>query len=236
MTQNAKPFLIAEWRELVIFNYEVDAPLLAKYVPRGVELDRWRERTYVSLIGFLFLNTCLRGVAIPFHRSFEEVNLRYYVRRGDRRGVVFIREIVPRRAIAWVANAVYGENYVRLPMRHRIDPDSCEYAWRDGGRWNRIIAEKLGPSQPLLPGSQEEFITEHFWGYTRRSADATDEYRVEHPSWRVQTSAAARFEGSVVGLYPREFAFIGERPPDTAFVADGSPVAVYPAQRLAFIL
>jgi uncharacterized protein len=215
-----------------MLNYEVDASLLAKYIPRGVELDHWQQRTYVSLIGFLFLNTCVRGIPIPFHRNFEEVNLRFYVRRGDRRGVVFIREIVPQRAVAWVANALYAENYVCLPMRHRIDANSSEYAWRDGGRWNRIIAENLGRSQPLVPGSHEEFIAEHFWGYTRRSGDATDEYRVEHPSWRVQASAAAIFEGSVAHVCPREFSFIGERQPDTAFVAEGSPVAVFPAERI----
>ncbi|MGH9738691.1 MAG: YqjF family protein [Candidatus Acidiferrales bacterium] len=227
-----KPFLTAEWRRLVMLNYEVDASLLTKRVPRGVDLDSWQGRTYVSLIGFLFLNTRVRGFLIPFHRNFEEVNLRFYVRRGDRRGVVFIREIVPRRAVAWVANTVYGENYVRLAMRHRVDAKGFEYSWRSRGQWNRIIAEKFGTVRPIAPGSHEEFIAEHFWGYAPRSADATDEYRVEHPAWLVQAPDAARFEGSVVGVYPREFGFIDERPPNTAFVADGSTVAVFPAQRV----
>jgi len=234
MTENVRPFLTAEWRCLVMLNYEVDASLLARYVPGGAEPDYWQQKTYVSLVGFLFQNTCVRDCPIPFHRHFEEVNLRLYVRRGDHRGVVFIREIVPRRAVAWIANALYGENYVYRPMRHRIDANSFEYSWRDGGQWNRIIAEKLGPSQPLISGLHEEFITEHFWGYTRRSPDLTSEYRVDHSSWRVQTSGAARFEGAVAEVYPRDFAFIGERPPDTAFVADGSPIAVFPAQRLPF--
>lgn len=219
-----------------MLNYEVDAALLAPYVPRGVELDFCQGRTYVSLVGFLFLNTRVRRIPIPFHANFEEVNLRFYVRRDvgqdRRRGVVFIREIVPRRAVAWVANAVYGENYVRLPMRHQLDAEGYEYAWLHGGKWNRIIAEKLGPLRPLEPGSHEEFIAEHYWGYARRSPDETDEYRVEHPPWRVQASAAARFEGSVAGVYPREFEFLSERPPDTAFVADGSIVTVFRAQHL----
>jgi uncharacterized protein YqjF (DUF2071 family) len=235
-----KPFLIAEWRHLVLLNYEVEPALLAPYVPSGVELDHWQGRTYVSLVGFLFLNTRVRGVPIPFHRDFEEVNLRFYVRRPvrgtvqaeDRRGVVFIREIVPRRAIATVAKAIYGENYVRLPMRHQIESERVEYAWRRGGRWNRIVAEKFSSPQALVPGSHEEFIAEHYWGYAHRTRGATDEYRVEHPPWRVQISSAARFEGSVTGLYPREFAFLKERSPDTAFVADGSIVAVFRAQRL----
>jgi uncharacterized protein YqjF (DUF2071 family) len=228
-----KPFLTADWRRLVMLNYEVERSLLADYIPRGVELDFWQGRTYVSLVGFLFLNTRVRDFFIPFHRNFEEVNLRFYVRRGDHRGVVFIREIVPRRAVAWVANIVYGENYVCLPMRHRGDANGYEYAWRHLGRWNRMVAAQLSPPRALLPGSHEEFIAEHYWGYARRSAEATYEYRVEHSPWSVQSSAAARFEGSVAGLYPRDFAFIDALAPDSAFVADGSPVAVFSSERLS---
>jgi uncharacterized protein len=227
-----QPFLTAEWRHLAMLNYEVDAALFAPYVPKGVQLDFWRGRTYVSLVGFLFLNTRVRGMAIPFQRDFEEVNLRFYVRRADRRGVVFIREIVPRRAIAWVARAMYGENYVRLAMGHAMEAAKVEYRWRHGGNWNRIAVLTSGSPQPLSPGSHEEFIAEHYWGYVRRSAEATDEYRVEHPPWRVQTSAAARFEGFVTGLYPRAFEFLNGRAPDTAFVADGSAVAVSRGRRL----
>jgi uncharacterized protein len=231
-TAPGQAFLTAEWRHLALLNYEVDAALLAPYVPKGVQLDFWRGRTYASLVGFLFLNTRVRGMAIPFHRDFEEVNLRFYVRRGDRRGVVFIREIVPRRAIAWVARAMYGENYVRLAMRHAIAAAKIEYGWRYGGQWNRIAVSTGGPPQPFSPGSHEEFIAEHYWGYARRSAKATDEYRVEHPPWRTQASAAAGFEGSVAGLYPRQFEFLNQRAPDTAFVADGSAVTVSRGRRL----
>lgn len=227
-----KPFLTAEWRGLLIFNYEVDAALLAPYVPRGVEIDFWQGRTYISIVGFLFLNTRIRGFLIPFHRAFEEVNLRFYVRRGDRRGVVFVREVVPRRAVACLANTVYGENYVRLPMRHSWPEGGCEYAWRYGGRWNRLYGAQFGSASNLAPGSHEEFIAEHYWGYSRRSAAATVEYRVKHPQWRVQSCGLAKVEGSVANLYPREFEFLGERPPDTAFLADGSAVAVFPWREL----
>ncbi|MGA9883591.1 MAG: DUF2071 domain-containing protein [Candidatus Acidiferrales bacterium] len=227
-----KPFLTAEWRHLVMLNYEVDAAMLAPYIPTGVELDRWQGRTYVSLIGFLFLNTRVRNVPVPFHRNFEEVNLRFYVRRGDQRGVVFIREIVPRRAVAFVANILYGENYATLPTRHRFEAFRFEYAWRFGGKWNSIVASELGRHVAVVPGSHEEFITEHYWGYARRSPDSTVEYRVEHPPWNVRSAGAGSFQGSVAGLYPREFGFIEQRAPDTAFGADGSIVAVFRGRQL----
>src|SRR5579864_4477520 len=111
---NARPtFLTAEWRNLAMLNYEIDPNLLREYVPAGVELDQWNGHTFMSLVGFSFLNTKVLGLPIPFHRNFEEVNLRFYVRRNTRneirRGVVFIKEIVPRWAIAFVARSVYGE-------------------------------------------------------------------------------------------------------------------------------
>jgi uncharacterized protein YqjF (DUF2071 family) len=97
-------FLTAEWRNLAMLNYEVDQSLLLPFVPSGTTLDQWEGKTYVSLVGFRFLKTRVLGLPVPFHTNFDEVNLRFYVRRriaGDvRRGVVFIREIVPRWAIA----------------------------------------------------------------------------------------------------------------------------------------
>src|SRR3954468_20670393 len=118
-------FLAAEWRYLAMLNYQVDPAILHPHLPRGTELDIWNGRHYISLVGFRFLNTRVLGVPIPFHRNFEEVNLRFYVRRkgpeGWRRGVVFIAEIVPRFAIAAVARLFYNENYVALPTRHKLD-------------------------------------------------------------------------------------------------------------------
>jgi uncharacterized protein YqjF (DUF2071 family) len=118
-------FLTAEWRDLVLLNYEVDPGLLVPYVPRGTELDYWNSKAFVSLVGFRFVNTKVFGVPIPLHSNFTEANLRFYVRRREqgevRRGVVFIREIVPRPAIALVARTFYNENYVTLPMTHTIE-------------------------------------------------------------------------------------------------------------------
>src|SRR6266850_520973 len=138
--------LTAEWRYLAMLNYEVDASLLLQYVPAGTELDRWNGKVFVSLVGFRFLKTRVLGLTIPFHANFDEVNLRFYVRRRQddeiRRGVVFIREIVPRRAIAFVARSFYNENYVALPMSHEVhstgDGQTAAYRWKAGGAWSVI--------------------------------------------------------------------------------------------------
>lgn len=234
METPAGRFLTARWIHLAMLNYEVDPAVLAPLVPAGTELDPWNGRYFASLVGFQFLDTRLLGVPVPFHRDFEEVNLRFYVRRtvgGEvRRGVVFVREIVPRRALAWVANAVYQEKYVALPMAHddRLAdaPRTLAYRWRHAGRWARLAVTVEG--EPYLPdeAAEETFVTEHYWGYTARRDGSTLEYQVEHPRWRVWRCSAAELDADVAALYGPAFApFLGGRPV-SAFVADGSEVIV----------
>lgn len=239
-----RPFLTAEWRHLVIFSYAVPPSLLRPFVPRGTELDAWNGNVYVSLVGFLFLNTKVLGVAVPWHRSFEEVNLRFYVRRETnaelRRGVVFIKEIVPRRMIAWVARSLYNENYHATRMAHALDfapddarhPRRVRYSWGTGGAEVAMQVECMGEPQPLVPGSEEEFITEHYWGYTRQRDGSTLEYEVTHPAWRTSRARETLVEGDASHHYGPEFGEIVRRRPDSFIVADGSPVAVFHGRRL----
>ena len=236
MPESKRIFLSAEWRDLVMLNYEVEPKLLSRYVPPGTALDSFKGRTYLSLVGFRFCRTKLLGcLPIPFHVNFDEVNLRFYVRRKegneDRRGVVFIAEVVPRFAIATTARLAYGENYTCLPMRHRVETDelskTLEYEWKVGGKWCTLSAQTVGlPAQPQ-EGSLEQFITEHFWGYSSRPAGGCIEYHVSHVPWRVWTSPEAGFEGETSALYGNKFATVLQRRPDCAFVADGSRVIVF---------
>jgi uncharacterized protein YqjF (DUF2071 family) len=235
--QEAPVFLAADWRTLVMLNWEVDPALLRARAPRGTEIDLWDGRTFVSVVGFRFLDTRVRSIPIPFHRDFDEVNLRYYVRRqgteGWRRGVVFVKEIVPKAAIAWVARTVYNENYVALPMDHDVVvPGRARYGWSLAGHRYSLSAAFSG--EPVLPvsRSEEEFITEHYWGYVTQRDGSTVEYRVEHPPWRVWKADAASFEGPVAPLYGAEFETVLSRPPSSAFVAEGSGVVVRAGVRL----
>jgi uncharacterized protein YqjF (DUF2071 family) len=235
MSQTKSVFLSAEWRDLVMLNYEVDSRLLIKFVPPGTVLDSFLGKTYVSLVGFRFCRTKLFGFAgIPFHSDFDEVNLRFYVRRKegdeDRRGVVFIAEIVPRRAIATIARLVYGENYVCLPMRHQISSDgpqkNVEYHWRLENKWCRLTAQTNSAGALPAEGSVEQFITEHYWGYSSQRGGGSLEYRVSHVPWRVWPSTTAEFEGDASALYGVELGRVLQSRPSSAFVADGSPVQV----------
>lgn len=235
-------FLTAEWRSLVMVNVEVDPTLLAPFVPRGTELDTWQGRHYVSVVGFRFLRTRVLGIPIPFHTNFDELNLRFYVRRsaydGVRRGVVFVKEVVPRWAIAAVARWVYGENYVRLRMHSEVHldggtgPGHAEYSWRLRGEWGRLRATCEGLPQPLVPDSEAEFITEHYWGYARQRDGSTMEYRVEHPPWRVWQATDHTFSADTRSLYGEAFGNALPVPATSAFIAEGSPIIVRRGVRL----
>ena len=240
MAPAKRVFLSAEWRDLVMLNYEVEPSLLDRYVPPGTALDSFNGRTYVSLVGFRFCDTKLLGrFPIPFHVDFDEVNLRFYVRRKEegeyRRGVVFIAEVVPRRAIAAIARLIYGENYRYAPMMHRIETGesnkTAEYRWQVGAQWCRLSAEVAGlPAHPQ-EGSLEQFITEHYWGYATRGTGCV-EYQVSHAPWQVWKTTSAGFEGEASALYGRELASVLQRRPDSAFLADGSPVTVFTGRRV----
>jgi uncharacterized protein YqjF (DUF2071 family) len=233
-------FLTAEWRDLAMLNYEIDPAILRARVPSGTELDAWNGRTFVSVVAFRFVDTRVLGMAIPRHRNFEELNLRFYVRRkaaeGWRRGVVFVKEIVPRRAIAWLARAIYDENYAALPMRHRLAPTSCSqravYEWFHAKRWNLLTLDFDGTPYVPSDDSEETFITEHYWGYARRRDGGTIEYRVEHPRWPVLRATAATLDCDVSTLYGPEFASFLCVAPSSAFMAEGSPIIVRRKVRL----
>ena len=235
-------FLTATWRRLLFLNYPVDAAVLQPRVPEGCTLDLWNGSPYMSLVGFRFLDTRLLGVPIPFHRHFDEVNLRFYVVREEpngtrKRGVAFVKELVPRWAIATVARTLYGEKYEAVPMRHRFEPtdygERLRFEWRRGSRWESLAAEATGSVALAGDGTEEAFITEHYWGYASRRGGGTTEYEVVHPKWTMRPAFDAEFAADVATLYGPEFvAPLSERPTST-FVADGSDVSIRWGRRLS---
>lgn len=244
MNQFGKPFLTAEWRYLVMLNYEVDPAVRLPLVPRGTEIDSWQGKTFASMVGFLFLNTRVLGLPIPFHLNFEEINLRFYVRRkaeeGWRRGVVFVKEIVPRAAIALVARRLYNENYVALPTGNVIcraedaakNIESVKYYWTFQKRSQFIELVTRGAPSSFVDDSQEEFIAQHYWGYAAQKDGGTVEYRVEHPPWRIWQAASARLDCDVEKFYGAKFVIFLRGEPASAFLAEGSAVTVYKGQRV----
>lgn len=236
--QSQKRFLTAEWKNIVMLNYAVDPSLLERFVPRGTEQDTFEGKTYLSLVGFEFNRSRICGVAVPFHQEFEEVNLRFYVRRLSKWGVVFIRELVPRFAVAAVARFAFNENYSCVPMSHRCEVRGgrgsveAEYAWGLGP--NRCVMKIETEASSFLPpeGSLSQFITEHYWGYAAQPHNGCLEYEVQHPRWLVKNAKSAEFSGGVVRLYGTEIAQALALEPNSAFLAEGSSVTVFKGKRI----
>jgi uncharacterized protein len=239
---DSTPFLTARWEDLALLNYTCPADLLLPLVPKGTSLDRWRGDALISLVGFLFKDTRVLGWHVPFHGTFEEVNLRFYVRRmtpsGDtRRAVVFVRELVPRRAIAAAARLIYNEPYLPAPMSHTSslgnNGGALTYSWSYGGSPFTLAADAAGPARLPQAGSEAAFITEHYWGYNRQRNGGTLEYQVEHPQWPVWESARAGVTGPLASLYGSAFGEILSRPPRSSYVAAGSAITVHRGVRVS---
>ncbi len=227
-------FLKAEWRKLAIANYVIDKNLLTGYIPAGTELDIWEGKCFVSLVGFMFKNTRLLGIKIPFHTDFEEVNLRFYVKRLEKgewkRGVVFIKEIVPKRALTFVANTIYNENYETMPMSHKWTENensrTVEYNWIKAGKENQfqVIASK--ENYKIDSGSETEFITEHYWGYAKINNEKSNEYEVTHPKWNAYKVKDYKINVDFGTVYGGEFEFLNSEKPNSVMLAEGSEVSV----------
>ena len=233
-------FLKAQWKHLLVINYEIDPALLIPLVPKGTELDFFHEKTYISIVGFRFLDTVVKGLAVPFHRNFEEVNLRFYVKhqssQGVRRGVVFIKEFVPRRGIAWVARILYNENYSSLPMEHLIKQEaeckSVQYQWKLNGQWHHISAACSGEPKYPPEGSEAEFIIEHYWGYSTQRNGGTMEYQVEHSPWRIWSVDQLDVSIDTQKIFGPDYTPFLEKKPTSAFIADGSEVTVFKGKNI----
>lgn len=238
-TERSAPFLTAAWRNLVMLTFAVDPVALIDRVPPGTVLDSWHGQTFVSLVGFQFLDTKVLGVPVPFHQDFEEVNLRFYVRRatddGMRAGVVFLCEVVPRPVVGNMARLLYREPYVVVPMRSKVSTDpapEAEYQWQMRDRWYALAARAEGTPAEAAPGSLEEFLTERHWGYNGEAGKDTLEYRVDHPRWRLWHARDVRFDVNIEALCGAELARQVRRPV-SALVAEGSTVTIHWRTRIA---
>jgi uncharacterized protein YqjF (DUF2071 family) len=226
---------------MVMLTFPVDPLTLIDHVPPGTVLDSWHGQTFVSLVGFQFLDTKGLGAPVLFHQDFEEVNLRFYVRRvtddETRPGVVFICEVVPRPVVGNMARLLYREPYVVVPMRSKVSPPTdpapeAEYQWQIRDRWYTLGARADGTGAEAAPGSLEEYLTERHWGYNGEVGKDTLEYQVDHPRWRLWHARDVRFDVNVEGLCDAELAHQLRRPV-SALVADGSSVTIHWRTRIA---
>jgi uncharacterized protein len=236
-------FLKANWENIVMANYAIDPNILLPYLPKGVELDLYNGKACVSLVGFMFKNTKLFNVPIPYLGTFEEINLRFYVLRKEgneiKRAVVFINETIPYKLVAWMANKLYKEHYTTIPTKHTININEyskeIKYEWLKDNKWNSIALETSTASEAMQEGSFEQFIFEHYYGYTKINDEATEEYRLHHPSWKINSITKCAIDCDFKSMYGNDFEILNQTKPKAVFIAEGSKVEVeWKRNRLKF--
>lgn len=254
-------FLTARWSNLCLLTYAVPRSVLAGRLPPGLELDSRpglvdgpaAERfgpdgpAFVSLVAFDFLDTRVLGIPWPGYRNFPEINLRFYVRRpaagggagdgaaaggGAERGVVFVREFVPQRLVAFLARAAYNEPYLAAPMASRVtrsgDAIEVEHRLTFGGRTNTIAVVADGPAACPAATSTEHFFKEHQWGYGTARGGKLLRYEVVHGLWDCYRVRSWRLDWDWAAVYGPEWAFLKDEQPVSTVLAVGSGVSVHP--------
>ena len=227
-------FLKANWEHIIMANYEINPEILVPFLPKGVTLDLFEGKAYVSLVGFMFKKTKLFNMPIPWLGTFEEINLRFYVKRNEgasiKRGVVFINETIPYKLVAWMANKLYKEHYTVVPTKHNFNKteqnQQLKFEWLLNKKWNSILVETETQSKAMEPNSFEEFIYEHYYGYTKVNESATEEYRLQHPSWAVYKVNDYKIDCHFSEMYGDPFSVLNHTQPRAVFVAKGSSVKV----------
>jgi hypothetical protein len=227
-------FLSARWENLIMANYSVHPDVLNPYLPKGVELDLYNHKVYVSLVGFMFKQTSLFKIPIPFLGTFEEINLRFYVKRiegiSEKRGVVFINETVPYKSVAWLANKLYKEHYISIPTKNSTDigksGKKIRYEWKINKAWNHLAVHAAPENEKMLEGSIEEFIFEHYYGYTKINDLVSQEYKVNHPRWLVNKVTDYSIDCDFTAMYGSDFSFLNNQQADSVIFAEGSPISV----------
>jgi len=227
-----RPFLTARWSNLAILTYEVPPALLDPHVPAGLTLDTRGGSTFASLVAFDFQDTRVWGVAWPGLRRFPEINLRFYVRRGNRRGVVFIREFVPQPLVSWLARAIYNEPYLVAPIESGIAEEAPVIVtirrlhWR--GRSHAIEVAGNKPAFKPAEDSEEHFFKEHQWGFGRDRRGRTLVYEVRHPVWGVYPVRSWSLDFDWAGVCGPAWDSLSRERPASVMLAVGSAVSVYP--------
>ncbi len=228
----SRPFLTARWQNLLLATYPVPAALLEARLPARVRLETRDGMGLVSLVAFEFLDTRVCGMAIPGYRNFAELNLRYYVHYAGQRGVVFIREFVPQRAVAWLARLLYNEPYRAAPLRATCRDEephrTMEYVLRWAGREHRIRVQAARPSYVPDESSEEHHFKEHHWGFGKDRKGQTLRYEVQHPVWEVLPVRDYSIELDWAAVYGPEWGFLSKATPCSTIFALGSEIAVFP--------
>ncbi|BAO54491.1 YqjF family protein [Nonlabens marinus] len=231
-------FLTSTWSYLPFANYKVPPELLYPHLPKGTVLDLRGELADISLVGLRFERTRILNLPIPFHINFSEINLRFYVCQPDtgKKGVVFIKEIVDKPMITFVANNLYHERYQTMPVRFELEEKKgqkshLKYQWKPK-TWQEFALTYEPEALSIVDGSEEQFILERYFGYSEYDKKTTFEYEVCHASWEHFKVTDFQIDVDFEQTYGPEFALLNSLRPDSVMMAQGSRISIEKKRKL----
>jgi uncharacterized protein YqjF (DUF2071 family) len=231
------PFLSAVWSDLIFASFAVPDEILTPYLHPGLTIDRWEGRAWCSLVAFNFQETRVLGLPMPPFskvRDFPEFNLRFYVREGDRRGVVFVREFVPSPLLAGAARLTYNEPYSTARMTSRVtqvsDLRRVRHDFVVECSPQLIAVSTRGPAKTPAPETFEHWVKEHSWGFGRLRGGQAIRYLVTHPVWPIYPVEDYQLRVETALLYGSQWRFLQDRAPESVILAQGSAVTIDPYQ------
>lgn len=226
--------LTCKWKKLAFANYIVPPEVVEKHLPPFTEIDYFNENCFVSLVGFQFKDVEIAGIKVPFHTDFEEINLRFYVKRFDgenwRKGTVFLSEIADKVALSTLANSLLRENYKTLPTKQEVRKQANEwkagYFWQFNSTWQYIKVTADATPLPTKKGSETEFIIHRLWGYGKHNEEVTNEYNISHPRWNTYKIKDYSVNVDFAKIFGPEFSILGAATPHSVILAEGSSISV----------
>lgn len=205
------PWLMTQtWCDLLFAHWPVERDELRRDVPACFELESFDGRYWLGIVPFRMANVVPRGVpAVPWLSAFPEVNVRTYVRVGDKPGVFFFSLDAARLAAVAAARALLNLPYFAAAMR--IDDRghgevgflSRRRALRGsrrsavGGAALDVTYAPAGPVFTAAPGSLEHFLTERYCFYHVDRRGRPYRLDVHHRAWPLQR-ATATFERNTI--------------------------------------
>tara|TARA_B100000809_G_scaffold118758_1_gene117075 strand:- start:46028 stop:46750 length:723 start_codon:yes stop_codon:yes gene_type:complete len=229
-----KVFLKANWLRLASANYIIDPAILDKHIPNGTLLEAHNGKHYVSLVGFRYCETRLLNIRVPYHHIFEEINLRFYVKReispGNWRSeVAFAKLFFPKKALTLVAKYIYKENYETLNMRHSWTEKENHLLTSYGlhkKNWHNFEIQSDKKSRKVASDSSEFFFSKHYWGTSQIDHRSSTVYEIEHPDWEAYDIVDSNVSFDFNTIFGSEFKHLTNTQPDSVHLFKGSEVIV----------
>jgi uncharacterized protein YqjF (DUF2071 family) len=189
------------WHDLLFAHWPVDREALRRIVPLDFEIDLFDGRAWVGVVPFTMSHVTARGVpALPWVSAFPEVNVRTYVRAGDRPGIYFFSLDAGRwlavRAARWWLNLPYYHASMAVALRSaRVEYDSRRFSSRSADL--SLSYAPTGQAFVPAPGTLEYFLTERYCLYQRDHRGRPYRLEIHHPPWSLQLARADFFRNTL---------------------------------------